>query len=149
LTVDRSEPSDLRENFRNMGPHVRFGPYAQINLARIAHTTWPKIHMPVCHVHMGPHACMAHTTTLKPLHASVQYTIMLSSTTRPCLAHGHPYGQPHTCVASTVATFDFCRNSDFCISGTHMVRLRRYSNHEPSRTEESTYQHLKSVLKHD
>ncbi|KAK5772749.1 hypothetical protein PVK06_049043 [Gossypium arboreum] len=93
-------------------------PYAQIGLARVAHTTWPKTHMP-----MWQAPRVAHTATLTPSHGHVLRKATFSSTTRSYLTHGQPQGQAHARSASTDSIFGFRRSSVFGVRSTHLVRF--------------------------
>ncbi|KAH1055492.1 hypothetical protein J1N35_033557 [Gossypium stocksii] len=125
------------------------GPHTLIGLSRVVHTA-QKPTCPCRPTHQcGPHdqlglAVWPTRATLKSPRGRALRRAMASSITWSCLAHGYPYNQPRAHVASTVAIFDFPRNSIFRISRTHLVAIWCKNYLEPSRTNQL---HLDSIRK--
>ncbi|KAH1046100.1 hypothetical protein J1N35_036884, partial [Gossypium stocksii] len=129
VTVNLGDPCNLTVHIRKMGSHTRVGPHAcvahtaQIGLARVDHTAWPKIlHSRVAHTAQlaepvsltrprQPHTAMSV--------APVSHTHDLTRRSHGCVSsHGLHTGSPQPCVASTVSFSAFVK-LDFCAIGVH------------------------------
>ncbi|KAH1090948.1 hypothetical protein J1N35_018205, partial [Gossypium stocksii] len=129
-TVDQNDPCNLRENFRNIGPHARVAHIAWPNthmLAWSTRLTWPSLCSPHSHTHITTWSCLASD------HAFVDHTVVTSHMTNRTGDHMPMWRRQNSFLAFVkVRLFAFWVHTWYGFDVTTILSLMKPKNRVPN-----------------